>query len=111
MSVGILFVRQLRLLGRGESYLETLRRQRQHWPPMPLGGGQQQQQAQQQQGQGQQQAQGQGQQQGMPPPVAGTEGGAMQNVRRVFGSGHPLTWLLPAWDVPPSVGSQRAKLS
>ncbi|KAL4422461.1 hypothetical protein ABPG75_008658 [Micractinium tetrahymenae] len=38
-----------------------------------------------------------------------TESGAMRNVRRVFGPGHPLTWLLPSLRAPPTAGSSRAK--
>ncbi|KAL4855037.1 Protein S-acyltransferase 11 [Chlorella vulgaris] len=87
LSVGLLLSRQVRLLLRGESYLDTL----QYLP----------------------------QQQGLAQavPVAAlaaplshaddtfepaTEptlsAPAMQHVQRVFGNGHPLLWLLPAWD-------------
>lgn len=37
----------------------------------------------------------------------------MRNARRVFGAGHPLTWLLPAWVVAPAPdgsGNRRQKV-
>lgn len=45
--------------------------------------------------------------------AAAGESTAMRNARRVFGGGHPLTWLLPAWDVAPAGGPSggRAKAS
>lgn len=45
--------------------------------------------------------------------AAGHELDAWRNVRRVFGAGHPLTWLLPAWDVaaaPDDGGAGRRKV-
>lgn len=42
--------------------------------------------------------------------AAGAAGGVWLVLRRVFGAGHPLTWVVPAWDVPPAADSWRMKL-
>ena len=74
IGVGLLLLRQIRLLVRGESYLESLSSTAQHPQQQRSAAGA-----------------------GAPHHAAA---GRLANVRRVFGAGHPLTWLLPAWNVP-----------
>ena len=117
LSVGLLFGRQVGLLLRGQSYLDALR-QRQHWQPHLPGGAAAPVAAAVCAPVGLAPA-AQGTAQLAAPPAAAAaaasaagESLAMQNMRQVFGSGHPLTWLLPAWDVPPAPAlASRAKLN
>lgn len=94
VGVGLLLSRQARLLLRGETYLEALSRgaraHRSHNQQHAAAAD------------------------GL---TAGRPAACMTNVRRVLGAGHPLTWLLPAWSVPPAadacslLGSAREKAS
>lgn len=94
VGVGLLLCRQVRLLLHGETYLDALSRgaraHRSHNQQHAAAAG------------------------GL---TAGGPAARMANVRRVFGAGHPLTWLMPAWSVPPAadarslLGSAREKAS
>jgi hypothetical protein len=101
VSVGLLLGRQARLLARGHSYIDSLQlsgREGQEAVPtaalaadVPL----------------------------LPDEAA--EGAAadvttsvwppMRHLRRVFGRGHPLTWLLPAWRVDETPANRRLKVN
>lgn len=129
VAVGSLLVRQLRLLLRGRTHLQALRDR--------AAAGQQLRSFEQQQLERQQLEQGPIDA-GLPVAAVIAPGGsaalseaahaglpadagqpalcvaepasALRNVRRVFGAGHPLTWLLPSLHASPSLDSSRAKV-
>lgn len=108
VSVGLLFRRQVGLLRQGQTYLDTLSQQQQQQqdeqaaptapPAAPTATAAEA---------------------PMPSSALATPAAlplpamlpAMHHVRHVFGGRHPLTWLLPAWEVPPAEAGRRAKVS
>lgn len=117
-SVGLLLQRQVRLLLSGHTYLDALPyqrllRQAEQAAPvatgtslgygMGAGGGTV----------GSAGAAEDGPSAGSAAGAAGAagRGRAMDRLRRIFGSGHPVTWLLPAWDAAQAGTAGSKKLS